>query len=41
MTDLVVTAPDGVDLSVRDHEGEGPDIVFLHIATMIQALVAP
>lgn len=28
--DLVVTAHDGLELAVRDHGGEGPDVVFLH-----------
>jgi pimeloyl-ACP methyl ester carboxylesterase len=30
ITDLVVTAHDGIDLAVRDHGGEGPDLLFLH-----------
>ena len=30
MSDLVVTAHDGLELAVRDHGGEGPDVVFLH-----------
>ncbi len=29
-TDLVVTAHDGIGLAVRDHGGEGPDLLFLH-----------
>ena len=30
MNDLVVTAHDGLELAVRDHGGEGPDVVFVH-----------
>jgi pimeloyl-ACP methyl ester carboxylesterase len=30
MTDLVVTAHDGIELAVRDHGGEGPDVLMLH-----------
>jgi pimeloyl-ACP methyl ester carboxylesterase len=30
MSHLVVTAHDGLELAVRDHGGEGPDIVFVH-----------
>jgi len=29
-TDLVVTAHDGVELAVRDHGGDGPDVLFVH-----------
>lgn len=30
MTDLVVTAHDGIELAVRDHGGDGPDVLLLH-----------
>lgn len=30
MHDLVVTAHDGLEVAVRDHGGEGPDVVFVH-----------
>ncbi len=30
MNDLVVTAHDGIELAVRDHGGDGPDVVFVH-----------
>lgn len=30
MSDLVLTAHDGVDLAVRDHGGEGPDVLLVH-----------
>jgi pimeloyl-ACP methyl ester carboxylesterase len=30
MNDLVVTAHDGIELAVRDHGGEGPDVLLLH-----------
>ena len=30
MTDRVVTAHDGIELAVRDHGGEGPDVLLLH-----------
>jgi pimeloyl-ACP methyl ester carboxylesterase len=30
VTDLVVTAHDGISLAVRDHGGEGPDVLLLH-----------
>ncbi len=30
MNDLVVSAHDGLELAVRDHGGEGPDVVFIH-----------
>lgn len=33
MNDLVVTAHDGLELAVRDHGGEGPDVVFVHGVT--------
>jgi pimeloyl-ACP methyl ester carboxylesterase len=30
MKDSVVTAHDGLDLAVRDHGGDGPDVLFVH-----------
>ena len=30
MNDVVVTAHDGIELAVRDHGGNGPDVVLLH-----------
>lgn len=30
MNDFVITAHDGLELAVRDHGGEGPDVVFVH-----------
>lgn len=30
MSDHVVTARDGIELAVRDHGGEGPDVLFVH-----------
>ena len=30
ITDLVVTAHDGIELAVRDHGGDGPALLFLH-----------
>jgi pimeloyl-ACP methyl ester carboxylesterase len=33
MNDLVLSAHDGCELAVRDHEGEGRDVVFVHGVT--------
>ena len=33
ISDLVVTADDGLELAVRDHGGQGPDVVFVHGVT--------
>jgi pimeloyl-ACP methyl ester carboxylesterase len=33
MSDRVVIAHDGIELAVRDHGGDGPDVLFLHGAT--------
>ena len=33
ISDLVVRADDGLELAVRDHGGEGPDVVFVHGVT--------
>jgi pimeloyl-ACP methyl ester carboxylesterase len=33
MPDITVTAHDGIELAVRDHGGDGPDVLFLHGAT--------
>jgi pimeloyl-ACP methyl ester carboxylesterase len=30
MPDLTVTSHDGLELAVRDHQGEGPDVIILH-----------
>jgi pimeloyl-ACP methyl ester carboxylesterase len=30
MSDLMVTAHDGIELAVRDHGGDGPDVLFVH-----------
>jgi pimeloyl-ACP methyl ester carboxylesterase len=29
-TDHVARSPDGVELAIRDHGGDGPDVLFLH-----------
>lgn len=33
MNDLLVTADDGLELAVRDHGGQGPDVVLVHGVT--------
>lgn len=33
MDDLMLSAHDGCELAVRDHGGEGPDVVFVHGVT--------